>query len=309
MKSNNVALARLDLNLLPILDQLLRTQSVAETAQILALSSPTVSRALAKLRNTFHDQLLVRSGRHLVRTPKAEALQADLNTLLALAEALTSHQTQHDMATSQRVFKIRCDGTLAGIVSRKLIPLIQQQAPQAGLHFIGESPRGDFRDDDVDLELSGRRSFPPETVVKQLGKVPLVGLVAKGHKLLSGPVTEQAMMAYPHILATIQTQFSKELNLALGRFGLQRTHQFMVPSFFSAALSARESNGIATMPAIIAEPLHITLDMAQLRLPDAWPQVEVFCAWHVKYRDDFEHQWFRAVVEDCMKDIAQGSWQ
>ncbi|NVK57484.1 MAG: LysR family transcriptional regulator [Alteromonadaceae bacterium] len=307
MKSRSAQLARIDLNLLPILDVLLNTQSVAKTAQVLSLSSPTVSRALAKLRETFHDQLLVRSGQRLVRTPKAETLRAELKVILALTEGLTTRQPKPDMAVSHRIFKIRCDGTLAGIVSRMLIPLLQQHAPQTGVHFIGESPRGDFRADDVDLELSGRREFPPETVVKKLAEVPLVGVVANKHPLLTMPVTEQSLMAYPHILATIQSEFSQELNASLAGFGLHRGDQYMVPSFFSAALSAQASNGIATMPGIIAQPLHEMLNMAQLRLPDSLPPAEILCAWHVKFRDDYEHQWFRNQVFDCVQHIVNAS--
>ncbi|MDC8829574.1 LysR family transcriptional regulator [Alteromonas gilva] len=307
MKSQNAPLSRIDMNLLPILDVLLNTQSVADSAEVLSLSSPTVSRALAKLREAFHDQLLVRSGQRLVRTPRADAIRAELKTILALTEGLTSRQLKPDMAVSQRIFRVRCDGTFAGIVSRLLIPQLQQHAPRTGVHFIGESPRGDFRADDVDLELSGRREFPPETVVKKLAEVPLVGVVAKTHPLLTMPVTEQAMMAYPHILATIQSEFSHELNASLASYGLHRREQYMVPSFFSAALSAQASNGIATMPGIIARQLHQMLDMAQLRLPDSLPQAEVLCAWHVKYRDDYEHQWFRKQVFECVQRIVDAS--
>lgn len=307
MKSNRGVLHRIDLNLLPVLEQLLLTQSVTETARILAMSTPTVSRALAHLREAFNDQLLVRSGRYLVKTPRAEEMQSELRSLLSLAESLATRQQPENMAACQRVFRVRCDGTLAGVISRVLLPRIRAEAPHAGFHFIGESPSGDFRADNIDIEISGRRDFPPETVVKQITEVPLVGLVAHTHPLVTTTVDELSLFNYPHILASIQTEFDQEVNAALRQHNLSRSHQFMVPSFFSAAMIARETDAVATMPGMIANSLKQILDMASIKLPVSFPPVEVLTAWHVKYRDDYQHQWFRGHIIACIQQIAAHS--
>ena len=307
LKSTSKGLHRIDLNLLPVLEQLLLTQSVTETARVLSMSAPTVSRTLAQLRKAFHDQLLVRSGRHLVKTPRAEAMQAELRTLLSLAESLTPRQQPESMQSCQRIFRVRCDGTLAGVISRILLPRIQNEAPEVGFQFVGESPSGDFRADNIDIEVSGRRGFPPETIVKKLGEVALVGLVAHGHPLEHEIMSETKLLTYPHVLAAIQTEFEQEVNAILNQFDVQRSRQFIVPSFFSAALTARESNAVATMPATIAFQLKQSLDMTMIDLPTSLPQVEVLAAWHVKYRDDYEHQWFRQHITACMSEIVSAS--
>ena len=64
-----------DLNLLVTLDVLLAEGSVARAAQRLRLSSSAMSRALARLRETTGDPLLVRAGRGLVPTPRALELR------------------------------------------------------------------------------------------------------------------------------------------------------------------------------------------------------------------------------------------
>jgi DNA-binding transcriptional LysR family regulator len=61
-------MARPDLNLLVTLDVLLAEGSVARAAQRLRLSPSAMSRALARLRATTGDPLLVRAGRALVPT-------------------------------------------------------------------------------------------------------------------------------------------------------------------------------------------------------------------------------------------------
>src|SRR6478609_2611943 len=60
-----------DFNLLVTLDVLLAEGSVARAAQRLRLSPSAMSRALARLRETTGDPLLVRAGRGLVPTPRA----------------------------------------------------------------------------------------------------------------------------------------------------------------------------------------------------------------------------------------------
>src|SRR5215210_1759247 len=71
-----------DLNLLVTLDVLLAEGSVARAAQRLRLSPSAMSRALARLRATTGDPLLVRAGRGLVPTPRALELRAQVSQLV-----------------------------------------------------------------------------------------------------------------------------------------------------------------------------------------------------------------------------------
>ena len=66
------ALARKDLNQLVALAALLSASSVSRAADLLEVTQPTMSKALARLRETFDDPLLARDGRsmHLTRVPR-----------------------------------------------------------------------------------------------------------------------------------------------------------------------------------------------------------------------------------------------
>src|SRR5215470_1185154 len=67
-------LRRVNLDLLPILHELLHTRSVTRTARSFGLTQPAVSRALRQLRAAFEDELLVSLGRNVHLTERAEAL-------------------------------------------------------------------------------------------------------------------------------------------------------------------------------------------------------------------------------------------
>lgn len=68
--------------LLLTLDALLATRSVTAAAKQLGLQPSGVSRILGELRLVFDDTLLIRSGRGLVPTPKAESLRPRIHAII-----------------------------------------------------------------------------------------------------------------------------------------------------------------------------------------------------------------------------------
>jgi DNA-binding transcriptional LysR family regulator len=64
-------LARIDLNLLIILQVLLEERNGSRAARRLHLSQSAVSKALGRLRETFDDPLFVRSAYGMDPTPRA----------------------------------------------------------------------------------------------------------------------------------------------------------------------------------------------------------------------------------------------
>lgn len=81
-------MARPDLNLLVTLDVLLAEGNVARAARRLRLSPSAMSRALARLRETTGDPLLVRAGRGLVPTPRAQEMRERVRQLVLESESV-----------------------------------------------------------------------------------------------------------------------------------------------------------------------------------------------------------------------------
>src|SRR5258705_5918889 len=91
-----------DLNLLVTLDVLLAEGSVARAAQRLRLSPSALSRALARLRATTGDPLLVRAGRGLVPTPRALDLRERVGQLVQDGEAVLRPAEKLDLKQLDR---------------------------------------------------------------------------------------------------------------------------------------------------------------------------------------------------------------
>jgi DNA-binding transcriptional LysR family regulator len=95
-------LRNVDLNLLVALDALLAERSVSGAGRRIGLSQSAMSAALARLRIVFRDPLLVRSGRNLVLTQRAEELIIPVREILSRVEQTISEGPQFDPLTASR---------------------------------------------------------------------------------------------------------------------------------------------------------------------------------------------------------------
>src|SRR5690606_6130498 len=129
-------MARPDLNLLVTLDVLLAEGSVSRAARRLRLSSSAMSRALARLRETTGDPLLVRAGRGLVPTACALGPRQPLTLLCQEAESLLLPVYALYLATLVRTFTHRTSEGFVETSGPDLIARAQREAPGVRLRFV-----------------------------------------------------------------------------------------------------------------------------------------------------------------------------
>ncbi|MCE9946249.1 helix-turn-helix domain-containing protein, partial [Aeromonas rivipollensis] len=111
------------------MDALLDEGSVAGAARRLSLSPSAMSRALARLRETTGDPLLVRAGRGLVPTPRALALRAQVSQLVQEAHAVLRPQQEIDPARLVRTFRLRSSDGFVEAVGPALLARLAAEAP------------------------------------------------------------------------------------------------------------------------------------------------------------------------------------
>src|SRR5438477_10044067 len=114
-------MSRPDLNLLATLDVLLAEGSVARAAERLRLSPSAMSRALARLRETTGDPLLVRAGRGLVPTPRALELRERVSQLVQNGQAVLRPAATLDLKRLIRTFTLRASEGFAETFGTDLI--------------------------------------------------------------------------------------------------------------------------------------------------------------------------------------------
>ena len=130
--------ATVDLNLLAALNALLEEGSVTKAAQRMNLSAPAMSRILSQIREAFDDPMLVRSGRHLVTTPRAEQLRSPVQQWVAQAETLFQAPNALDMSTYKGGFTLYANDVFLSVYAPALIQKVQHEAPHVVLKCLPE---------------------------------------------------------------------------------------------------------------------------------------------------------------------------
>jgi DNA-binding transcriptional LysR family regulator len=134
-----------DLNLLFTLDVLLAEGNVTRAAQRLHLSPSAMSRALARLRETTGDPLLVRAGRGLVPTPRALQLRTQVIQLVQDAQAVLRPAEKLDLQQLVRTFTLRVSDGFTENFGPSLIGPRQPGSARRAAAFCAEAGQGQRR--------------------------------------------------------------------------------------------------------------------------------------------------------------------
>lgn len=288
-----------DFNLLATLDVLLAEGSVARASRRLRLSPSAMSRALARLRATTGDPLLVRAGRGLVPTPRALALRERVAQLVHEVEAVLRPAEQLDLAQLARVFTLRTREGFADNFGAPLLARLAQEAPGVRLHFVPKPDKDSaaLREGTVDLETGVvDADTAPELRVQALFRDRHVGVVRKGHPLATGKLTAARYAAGRHILVSRRGLEHGPLDTALAKLGLKRAIATVVGSFATALSLARHSELIATVPERHTGNLRAGLHT--FALPIATPGFTVSLLWHPRLDADPAQRWLRGCVRE-----------
>lgn len=299
-------LAAIDLNLLVVLHSLLRTRSLTRTAAQLGVSQPAASRALARLRVAFGDRLLVRGGRGMVPTVRAEELSEPLAEAMAKLGSVLD-KPRFDPTVSSRLFRIATTDYGAVAVLPSFMAKFTREAPGAGIEVVSFS-RDVFKalsGGEVDLLLYSDAPVPVSLHARELFRETFVSLVRRGHPLLDRPSMEEisleAFAALPHILVSVFGGPTGPVDQALARHGLRRRVALWVPYFATAAFVAAETDLVVTLPARIAARLAGHAGLARLRTPAIVDPFGYRLLWHERSHRDPGAHWLRALMVESAR--------
>lgn len=296
-------MTRPDLNLLTTLDVLLAEGSVARAAQRLRLSPSAMSRALARLRETTGDPLLVRAGRGLVPTPRALELRGRVSQLVQEGEAVLRPAETLNLKQLVRTFTLRTSEGFVETFGPDLIAHVAKEAPGLLLRFVPKLDKDSspLRDAAVDLETGVvGKTTGPEVRAQALFHDRLIGVVHKKHVLSRGKITPSRFAAGKHVLVSRRGLEAGPVDEALKRVGLDREIVAVVGGFSTALALARATDLIATVPERHTTPLRA--GMHSFCIPVALPEMTVSLLWHPRLDADPAHRWLRG----CVKEVCAG---
>lgn len=286
----------IDMNLLVALDALLSEGSVAGAAQRMNLSAPAMSRQLTRIRHLLGDPVLVRAGRGLVPTPRANSLRERLRRVVMDAEEIVRGDGEIDPGQLDRTFVIRANDGFVGTYGAAIATALSAEAPDVRLWFApqGEEDVESLREGKIDLDIGVIGAMGPEVRLQALFHDRYVGAVRLGHPLSKIAATPETFAAFAHVSVSRRGRFEGQIDASLAAIGLRRMVSVAVASFADALAITRTSDLVASVPARLTATARSGLHTFELPVTTDAPAISL--AWHPRFDADPAHRWLRSIL-------------
>ncbi len=297
-----VHLQSIDANLLVALHHLLQERSVRKASLRLGLSPSATSHALARLRQLFNDKLLVRAGRELKRTARAEQLHLLASEAVDAMQRLLMTPSALQPALLERTFRISTTEYLDWVLLPRLDRRLRAEAPRVDLHTRGpgSSTLEELRNGSVDMFVTVDMPRASDLSTIRLMRAKMVTIVRRGHPIVGQRLTKKRFAELEHILVAPSGRGGGIVDDLLAQSGLVRRVARMLSNFVAAPHLVAHSDYVLTLPAMAAAVAGRLADFETLKPPLDIPVFEETLVWHNRFNDDPAHRWMRQlIVEEC----------
>lgn len=310
---DELRLERLDLNRLLALHWLLEEKSVTLAARRMTVSQPAMSRALASLRKTFGDPLLVQTGRTMTPTQRALGVREPLMRAIEGLRAAVRAPEIFDPRTTTASLRLAANDYPGSVCVQAWLDHVSHEAPRAGVTVVPlnpELPRG-LASGAVDLVML------PDLALKNLSSVAdvtqfvqrraaqdeFVCVMRADHPMARKRLTTEAFVALDHVLVSPTGAGDGVVDERLEKRRLRRRIAYRVPSFLMALPVVAATDCVATLPRLLVD-----------HSPGAWivrpppvelPPLTLLCAWHPSRTSDVIHKWMREKLMAAIATAAQ----
>lgn len=287
----------LDLNLMMTLALLLKTKSVSGTAAALGISQPSVSRALAQLRDVLNDPLLVRSGNGMIRTQRGDELVDRLADWMASTSTLLEEE-RFDPMTVERRFRIASTDFGLQSVLLPALPVLRALAPGVAIDIVplSHATHRTLAAGEVDLAISGLDHDPSQMHRLLLFRDDFTCVMPPDHPLAepSGQaLTLDEFLSHPHLGLTVSDAELDRVSVVLGDSGKARRVVASLP-YFSLAPEMLCAGGLmATLPRRAAARFVVSHGLAMRPAPVELGGMDYWILWHERSHRDRASRWLR----------------
>jgi len=297
-----VNLSVLDLNLFLVLHAVLEERSATRAAARLNVTQSAVSNALARLRQLLGDPLVVRHGRGLVPTPRAEQL-APLLRDVADRLAMALNRSEFVPEESTRTFTIALADSHQATEVPRIAQAFTKRLPHAKLRVVSAdylAATDGLSSGDIDVAFAPAQAVQPGMRSQRVFEESAALVVRRDHPRVGRRITRELFNQLPHV----------DVHVALGRpgtghrvaqrgwerAGVRRRVVLTVPYFMTAALAAAATDCIAGLPDRMAALCVSLLPLKKVAATFPLPSMTTVMIWHQRTDTDPGACAFRSVV-------------
>ena len=301
---NTPSLSKIDLNLLVVLDVLLREKSVGRAANQLNLTSSAVSHALKRLRMLFDNELLVRDGRRMVPTARGQSLSETLPILLEQVKVTLTEPKPFDPSTSTQIFRLAAPDFVSPLLPH-VLKSITAKAPGVSVQVFAVAPTAtvDMQTGRYDALIAPSFRQTDDLRGIELGAWPWVTFGRKDHPAFADWSLEN-WARFPHVLVSASSPSGRgPINQATSKLGVTRKIGTIVPHFSMAAPILAGTDMLLVVPSVTMHDLAAVYGLTQRSLPFEVPSLNFSLFHSATSGDEPASRWFRSHIEDAARSL------
>ena len=303
-------LKELNLNHLLTLDAVLEHRNLTRAAEQLDVTQGAISQSLARLREFFNDDLLIRVGNKMEPTALGSSLQGPVADVLGSIESSILVQANFDPRQAQGTLTI-CMTDLGEFTF--LSPLLSRLSEEAPNLRVRTRPLPDTQlaecmaNGQIDLAFAGPIGEIAELKVQKIFEHELVALVSEKCPL-PDTITPEEFVSLPHVVLDSPYIRRVRIEEALARHGLARNIELQTSNaLIQPFLLERNPRLVATLPRMFAERMASVLPLRLLQLGFEVPRLDVYQYWHPRFDKHGPSRWLRQLVFDLSGQMSRAS--
>ena len=285
-----------DLNLFIAFDVIYTEKNLTKSGQVLGITQPAVSNALARLRELFNDELFIRTSRGMIPTPVANQLIGDIRNALSLIQNTISVSEKFDPSTAEMTFKISIGDTSEYRLLPLLIKELAEIAPRVKVETY-LTPRKDAPrelasgaiDFSIDPPLQSDQHLKHEKIYQE----DYVMIVRKDHPILDKEkITIEDYLDLSHIHISNRKTGMGHVDMTLYKLGLTRDIYLRAQHFLVAPYIVEQSD----MAITTTKGFAVDRNLAWRELPFDIDPLVLHLYWHENNDNESSSKWMRDLM-------------
>jgi len=288
-----------DLNLLRLFEAIHAEGSVSRAAVRMAVSQPTMSHALARLRAIYRDPLFVRRAGGVAPTPRADRLAAAVRQAMRLIDAAGSEGDRYDPSGSERTFRLYLTDIGETVFLPPLMAALAKEAPRVRV----EAHQLDLADlapalesGRIDMALGYIPSLDVERTV--LWRERYVIVMRRGHPLAGLPPVVASLRRLEYALVRAHPATTR----ALHDLGLDDRIRLSIPHFMVLPRILAETDLAVVMPRRLFVEFERLGRYAMWRPRGGMPSLDVAVHWSARFAGDPGLAWLRERIVELYRE-------
>lgn len=292
-------ISRTDLNLFVVFEAIYSQGGVTRAAQTLNLSQPTISHALARLRDRVKDPLFVRQGHKLMPTAVAQKMIGPIRDALNLFERTLGDLDGFDPTTAKIGFSLGMRSLMESTYLLPLILALAEKAPGVSVtscQFDRRRLEPILSSGELNAVIDVFLPFSSEIKREHLGWSPTVVVARRGHPLIEHGVDLETYLGAGHVLVTSRPQGLGPEDVFLARNSHRRTIRARCQQINTAMRMVASSDLLMTVSETFARRANLWFDNQILPAPFETEGIDTYVYWHENVDADPANRWFREMV-------------